>query len=397
MTRILNGYAIYGDYEYQSIMLMEIDIKQSIDKETMELAFRTALEQASLFNVRLVWKDNCLNFEKNCSVFCLSDKDKVTLGEGNGGFLFAASVADNKLSVVFAHALADGVMIFPFVRLVLMNYLSLLGTDNYEKQIENLSLRLSEEKTGEEILLEKLHEITINDNLEQKHFHLLTLDGDREHEYKAITLGLNIAKMSASMICQIAEMMKKSIDKVNAEGLPVSCGLIYDMRSRLGITVPMHECYSFLSVPFGTGEFEENWKRLDKQGRVFENMARELPLWQKLASEDMLPEVKKRLCNRISRKQKQYQDTFYLSNLAFTNKLNRLNNYIECISVCSFGSRQDMLMEMNQLGETMCLSITYIDVADKVVADFIDELKQQNIITFEKSVTPKRVELTLLD
>jgi hypothetical protein len=124
-------------------------------------------------------------------------------------------------------------------------------------------------------------------------------------------------------------------------------------------------------------------------------MSRELPVWQKMASEDMPPGVKKRLCNKIARKQKQYQDTFYLSNIAFTNKLDRLNNYIECISTYSLGSRQDMLVEMHQLGEIINLSITYIDTADRVVAAFIDEMRQRDIITFEKSIAPKRVEFIL--
>ncbi len=395
MARILNGYAIYGDYDYQSIMVIEIELKQSIVKESMEQAFRAALEKASLFNVKLAWKNNCLQFEKNNSIFALSEKDKMTLGEDNGGFLFTACAADEVLTIAIAHALADGVVLFPFIRLVLMNYFQLLGLCNFEKQIENLGLRLSGENTGEDMLLEKLQGITANDQPIEKRFQFWSLADNCEQEYKVVTLGLDLKKTSTSPISQVAEMMKKNIDKVNIESTPVSCGLIYDMRSRLKLTEPMHECYSFLSIPFESGEFENNWKRLDEQEIIFENMSRELPVWQKMASEDMPPGVKKRLCNKIARKQKQYQDTFYLSNIAFTNKLDRLNNYIECISTYSLGSRQDMLVEMHQLGEIINLSITYIDTADRVVAAFIDEMRQRDIITFEKSIAPKRVEFIL--
>lgn len=397
MTQILNGYAIYGDCNYQSLIMIEIDLKHSIVKEVMESAFRAALEKASLFNVRFVWKNNCLYFEKNNSIFSLSEEDKMTLGDDNGGFLFSACVVGEMLTIAFSHALTDGVMLFPFIRLVLMNYFQFLGLENFEKQIENLGLRLSGEKTGEEILLDKLQKIEISDQPIQRRFQFQSLNDSSERKCKVITLGLNAEKMSTSMIIQVAEMMRKHIEKVNAEGLPVSCGLIYDMRSRFKMTDLMHECHSFLSITFESGEFENNWKYLDEKGIVFENMARELPIWQKFASEDMSPEVKKRLCNRIARKQMQYQDTFYLSNIALTNKLDRLNDHIGSVSTYCLGNRQDMLIEINQVGKLICLTITYIDVADKVVATFIDEMRQRNIIAFEKLITPKSVEVILED
>ena len=397
MTRILNGYAIYGDSDYQNIMQMQIDLQQPIEKETMEQAFRAALDKASLINVRLVWKNNCLYFKKNSSIFSLSEEDEMILGEDNGGFLLSACVSEEKLTIATAHTLADGVLIFPFIRLVLMNYLQLLGVDNFEKQITNLGFKLSGEKTGEEQLREKLQEITINDQPEGERFRFWALEGDKEQECRVITLGLCTEKMSTSMITQVAETMKKHIDKVNADGLPISCGLIYDMRSILELTEPMHECYTFLSIPFENGEFEEKRRHLEAEGKMTETMARQVPVWQKLESEDMLPGAKRRLCNRMTKRQKQYQESFYLSSIAFTNKLDKLNNYIKCVSVCSATNPMGMLLEMNQLGKTMCLSISYIEAADKVVSAFIDEMRQLDILVFEKPVRPIRVGLTLPD
>ena len=329
MTRILNGYAIYGDSEHQNIMQTEICLKQPIDIETMELAFRAALDKADLLNVRLVWKDNCLYFEKNNSLFHLSDKDNMTFGEENDGFLFSACVDANKLIIASAHTLADGVLIFPFIRLVLMNYLRLLGECDFEKQIANLGIRLSGEKTGEEQLLEILQSITIDDRSEEKCFRFWDLEEGDEQQCKVISLGLRTEKMSSSLIVQIAEMIKKLIDNVNADHLPVRCGLIYDMRSRFKLTEPMHECHSFLSIPFEKGEFEEKWRHLESEGKMAESMAGQLTVWQKLASEDVPPGAKKRLCNRLAKIQRQYQESFYLSSIAFTNKLDKLNNYIE--------------------------------------------------------------------
>ena len=167
------------------------------------------------------------------------------------------------------------------------------------------------------------------------------------------------------------------------------------MRSRLKISEPLHECYSFISIPFEDGEFEDKWKQLEFDGKMSENMARELPIWLKLSSEDMFPESKRRLCNRISRKQEQYQDTFSISNIAFTNKLDRLNNYIESISTCIAVGSRDMLLEMNQLGDTICLSVSYIRVAESVVSAFIDEMRQLDILKFEKTVKPIAVSMTL--
>ena len=109
----------------------------------------------------------------------------------------------------------------------------------------------------------------------------------------------------------------------------------------------------------------------------------------------MFPESKRRLCNRISRKQEQYQDTFSISNIAFTNKLDRLNNYIESISTCIAVGSRDMLLEMNQLGDTICLSVSYIRVAESVVSAFIDEMRQLDILKFEKTVKPIAVSMTL--
>ena len=395
MTRILNGYAIYGDSEYLNLEQIEIDLKQSIEKEVMEQAFRTALGQASLFNVKLVWKDNCLYFDKNDSDFFLSSEENMTLGEDNGGFLFSAHVAEKTLTIASAHTLADGVLLFPFIRLVIMNYLQILGDENFEKKIADLGVKLSGEKTGEEELLKQLQTIKISDQPEEKHFQFLESEDSSEHQCRVITLGLRTEKLSESKIVQIAEMMKKQIDKVNVDGLPVSCGLIYDMRSRFKLTTPMHECHTILSVPFESGGFEENWRHLEAEGRMAENMARYLPVWQKLRSEDMLPGTKKRLCNRIARRQKHYQESFILSSIAFTNKLDKLNNYIECVSVNITTNPLGMLMEMNQLGETMCLTISYIEAAEKVVSAFIDEMRRLNIIAFEKTIKPISIGLTL--
>ena len=395
MTRILNGYAIYGDSEYQNIMQVEISLKQSINQEKMEQAFRTALSKADLFNVRLVWKDNCLYFERNDSLFFLSVEDKMTLGEGNGGFLFSAFVTDNKLIITSSHTLADGVMFFPFIRLVLMNYLQYMGECHFEKQIANLGNKLSGEETGEVQLLEILKSIAISDEPEERCFQFWGLRDDNEQPCKVITLGLRAEKMSASAIVQIAEMMKRHIDNVNSDHLPVSCGLIYDMRSRFKLTKPMHECHTFLSIPFENGEFEEKWRRLETEGKMAESMARLLPVWQKLESEDILPGAKKRLCNRLAKRQRQYQESFYLSSIAFTNKLDKLNSYIESISICSATNPMGMLMEMNSLGETICLSVSYINSADSVVSSFIDELRHSGMIAFEKTVKPVSVDMSL--
>ncbi len=395
MTRILNGYAIYGDSEHQNIMQTEIELKQSIDKETMEQAFRAALEQATLINVRLAWKDNCLYFVENHSVFYLSDEDRITLGENNGGFLLSACAHGKKLTIASVHALADGVLLFPFIRLVLMNYLGLLGECIFDKQIAHLASRLSGDMTGEGMLLEKLQEIRISEEKIQKCFRLSALEGGNEQEYKVITLGLDAGKMSTSKISQVAQIIRKQINKLNIDGTPISCSLVYDMRSRLKISEPLHECYSFISIPFEDGEFEDKWKQLEFDGKMSENMARELPIWLKLSSEDMFPESKRRLCNRISRKQEQYQDTFSISNIAFTNKLDRLNNYIESISTCIAVGSRDILLEMNQLGDTICLSVSYIRVAESVVSAFIDEMRQLDILKFEKTVKPIAVSMTL--
>ena len=397
MTRILNGYAIYGDIDCQNIMQVEVDLRQSINKEQMEQAFRAALNKASLINVRLVWKDNCLNFEKNGSVFYLSDEDKMMIGEGNDGFLFSACVTANKLTIASVHSLADGVMMIPFTRLVLLIYLQLIGEGNFEKQIVHLGIKLSSEKTGEEQLLEKLQSITVKDSPMKKNFQFWTLDNSSEQGFKVITLGLRSEKTPSSMIVQIAEMMKKHIDEVNVDRLPVTCGLIYDMRSRFNLTEPMHECHTFLSVPFENGEFEKKWKHLEAEEKMAENMARLLPVWRQLESEDMLPGAKNRLCNRMTKRQRQYEESFYLSSIAFTNKLDKLNNYIDCVSICTATHPMGMLLEMNQLGKTMCLSISYIDAAEKVVSAFVDEMRQLDIIAFEKTINPIRVGLNLPD
>ena len=395
MTRILNGYAIYGDRDCQNIMQVDINLKQSIDRKYMEQAFRATLKNASLFNVRLVWKENCLNFEKNNSVFSLSEEENMTIGEDNGGFLFSACVSEKKLTIAIAHTLADGVMIIPFIRLILMNYLRLMGECDFEKQIAHLGIKLSGEKTGEEQLLEKLMSVKVKDSLEEKCFQFWTLNDSSEQEFKVITLGLRTEKIPSSMIASIAEMMKKHIDKVNVDSLPVSCGLIYDMRSRFKLTDPMHECYTVLSIPFKMGEFEEKWKCLEAEEKMAENMAMLLPIWQKLESEDLLPGAKKRLCNRLARMQRKHQESFYLSSIAFTNKLDKLNKYVECISVCSTTNPMGMLMEMNQLGDTICLTISYINAAEKVVSAFIDEMRRLDIIAFDKMVKPIEVGLTL--
>ncbi len=393
MTRILNGYAIYGDSEYQNIMQVEVSLKQSIDKRKMEQAFRAALSKADLFNVRLAWKDNCLYFEKNDSLFYLSEEDKLTLGEDNGGFLFSACAVENRLIIASVHTLADGVAFFPFIKLVLMNYLRIVGEGDFEKQIAGLGIKLSGEKTGEEQLLEKLKSITVSDQPDEKCFQFWGAEDN--NETVCITLGLRAEKMSASSIVQIAEMMKRHIDVINSDHLPVSCGLIYDMRSRLKLTEPMHECHAYLSIPFKTGEFEEMWKRLEADGKMAESMARLLPIWQKLESEDMLPGAKKRLCNRLAKRQRQYQESFYLSSIAFTNKLDKLNNYIDCISICSATNPMGILMEMNSIGETICLSVSHIHAADPVVSSFIGEMRRSDLIAFEKKVKPIRVGITL--
>ena len=74
MTRILNRYAVYGDSEYQNIMQIEMDLNHVIEKDVKEQVFRSALNNVSLFNARLVWKDNCLHLDKNNSVFLFQSK-----------------------------------------------------------------------------------------------------------------------------------------------------------------------------------------------------------------------------------------------------------------------------------------------------------------------------------